>query len=287
MEIFMQIESLSQPNSGSHLRALFAIVRKDWKHYWRYPLNAVSTVLQPVIWLAPVYFMGKAFSIDGEALGFAQYSGTSDYMSFLILGAILGNFVNAVFWGMGYALKNDMDAGVMESNWLAPTPRLLILIGRSLTNLFVTAVTSLGMLLVCKFVFGFRPTGDVLYAVMAIVPMLVGLYGFGFAFAGLVLIMREANTMVDLSAWIVQVFSGTDFPVILLPKWLLPISLLIPLTYGLDAARGLLLKTNTLLSIGTEVTLLIIFMFVMLWFGSWIFYRVERRVRMLGTLGQH
>jgi ABC-2 type transport system permease protein len=75
--------------------------------------------------------------------------------------------------------------------------------------------------------------------------------------------------------------------VTILPKWLLPISLLIPLTYGLDAARGLLLKTNTILSIGTEIALLIIFMFIMLWFGSWIFYRVERRVRTLGTLGQH
>lgn len=278
---------LSQPSFATNLQGLFAIVRKDWKQYWRYPLNAVSTVLQPVIWLAPVYFMGKAFSVNGQALGFAQYSGTSDYMSFLILGAILGNFVNAVFWGMGYALKNDMDAGVMESNWLTPVPRLLILIGRSLTNLFVTAVTSLGMLIVCRFVFGFHPTGDVLRAVMAIVPMLIGLYGFGFAFAGLVLIMREANTMVDLSSWVVQVFSGADFPVTILPKWLLPISLLIPLTYGLDAARGLLLNTNTILPIGMEVTLLFIFMFVMLWFGAWIFYRVERRVRTLGTLGQH
>jgi ABC-2 type transport system permease protein len=143
------------------------------------------------------------------------------------------------------------------------------------------------MLIVCKFVFGFHPTGDVLKAVMAIVPMLIGLYGFGFAFAGLVLIMREANTMVDMSAFLVQVFSGADFPVTILPKWLLPIALILPLTYGLDAARGLLLKTNTLLSIGTEVILLIVFMFIMLWLGSWIFYRVERRVRMLGTLGQH
>jgi ABC-2 type transport system permease protein len=278
---------LFQPTLAAQFRALSAIVRKDWKQYWRYPLNAVSTVFQPVIWLAPVYFMGKAFSINGQALGFAQYSGTADYMSFLILGAILGNFVNAVFWGMGYALKNDMDSGVMESNWLTPIPRLLILIGRSVTNLFVTAVTSLAMLMLCKFVFGFHPTGDVWKAVMAVVPMLIGLYGFGFAFAGLVLLMREANTLVDTSSWIVQVFSGADFPVTILPKWLLPISLILPLTYGLDAARGLLLKTNTILSIGTEVILLIVFMFLMLWFGSWIFYRVERRVRTLGTLGQH
>jgi ABC-2 type transport system permease protein len=278
---------LSQPTLNSHLRALFAIVRKDWKQYWRYPLNAVSTVLQPVIWLAPVYFMGKAFSINGQALGFAQYSGTPDFMSFLILGAVLGNFVNAVFWGMGYALKNDMDAGVMESNWLTPVPRLLILVGRSLTNLSVTAATSFIMLIICRLVFDFRPTGNVLYTVLAIIPMLVGLYGFGFAFAAVVLIMREANTMVDLSSWLVQVFSGADFPVTVLPKWLLPISLLLPLTYGLDAARGLLLKTNTLFSITTEVTLLIVFMFVMLWFGAWIFARLERRVRTLGTLGQH
>jgi len=278
---------LSQPTLGSHLRALFAIAYKDWKQYWRYPLNAVSTVFQPVIWLAPVYFMGKAFSVNGQALGFAQYSGTSDFMSFIILGAVLGNFINAVFWGMGYALKNDMDAGVMESNWLTPIPRLLILVGRSLTNLFVTAVTSFGMLIVCGLIFGFHPTGDVWRAVLAIIPMLIGLYGFGFAFAALVLIVREANTLVDMSAFLVQIFSGTDFPVTVLPKFLLPIALILPLTYGIDAARGLLLKTDTLLPIGVEMILLIVFMFVMLGFGAWIFQRLERRVRTLGTLGQH
>ncbi len=121
---------LYPPTFGSKFRAFLSIARKDWKQYWRYPLNAVSTVFQPLIWLAPVYFMGLAFSVNGKALGFAQYSGTTDFMSFLMLGAMLGNFVNAVFWGMGYALKNDMDAGVMESNWLAPVPRLLILIGQ-------------------------------------------------------------------------------------------------------------------------------------------------------------
>ncbi len=283
----MQTQLLSQPTLATHLRALYAIARKDWKQYWRYPLNAVSTVFQPIIWLAPVYFMGKAFSVNGQALGFAQYSGTSDFMSFVILGAALGNFINAVFWGMGYALKNDMDSGVMESNWLTPVPRLSILIGRSLTNLFVTAITSLGMLIVAGLVFGFHVTGDVLAALGAIIPMLIGLYGFGFAFAGVVLIMREANTMVDMSSFLVQIFSGTDFPVTVLPKWLLPIALVLPLTYGMDAARGFLLKTKTLLPLPLEIVLLLVCMAVMLWLGAWIFNSIERRVRKLGTLGQH
>ena len=62
---------------------------------------------------------------------------------------------------------------------------------------------------------------------------------------------------------------------------------MLPLTYGFDAVRGWLLKTSTLLPLQTEVLLLIIFMFVTLWLGAWVFYRVERRVRTLGTLGQH
>lgn len=279
--------NLSQPGYASNLRALFAIARKDWKQYWRYPLNAVSSIFHPLIWLAPVYFMGKAFSVNGQAQGFAQYSGTADFMSFILLGTVLTNFINSVFWGMGYALKEDMDSGVMESNWLTPIPRLLILTGHSLANLTVTTITSSGMLVVASLLFGFRVSGDVLQAFIPVIPMMVGLYGFGFAFAALVLIMREANTMVDISSFLVQIFSGANFPVNALPKWLLPISLALPLTYGLDAVRGFLLKTPTILPIHWELILLVVFMAIMLWLGSWAFNSLERRVRKLGTLGQH
>jgi ABC-2 type transport system permease protein len=283
----MEIVSLSQPSFKAQLRALYVIARKDWKVFWRYPLNAVSNIFQPIIWITPVYFMGKAFSTNGQALGFAAYSGTGDYMSFILLGTVLTNFILTVFWGMGYALKNDMDAGVLESNWLTPVPRLLILVGRTLSSLLVTMITSLIMLVIASALFGFKPTGNTWAAFLTAIPMLIGLYGFGFAFAAVVLLIREANTLVDVSSFLVQGFSGTNFPVKSLPTWLIPISLLLPLTYGLDAVRGLILRTKTLLPINVEIVILIVFMFVMLWFGAWVFDRVERRVRTLGTLGQH
>lgn len=281
------MQPLSEPTLASHLRALFALIRKDWKQYWRYPLNAISSVFHPLVWIAPVYFMGLAFSHNGKALGFAQYSGTTDFMSFILLGTMLENFINAVFWGMGYALKNDMDSGVMESNWLTPIPRLLILIGHSVTNLVVTAITSTGMLLFGGLIFGFHPTGDVLAALLPILPMMIGLYGFGFAFAALVMLMREANTMVDLSSFLVQIFSGSNFPVNALPRYLLPVALALPLTYGLDSVRARLIGTTPLVPLNVEMILLIVFMFVMLWIGTAAFRALERRVRMLGTLGQH
>ena len=281
------LESISQPTIASHLRALFALIRKDWKQYWRYPLNAVSSIFQPLIWIAPVYFMGLAFSENGKAVGFSQYSGTTDFMSFILLGTVLESFINAVFWGMGYALKNDMDSGVMESNWLTPIPRLLILVGHSVTNLLVTAITSIGMLFFGGLIFGFHASGDVFKAFLPVIPMMIGLYGFGFAFAAVVMLMREANTLVDISSFLVQIFSGSNFPVNALPKFLLPIALALPLTYGLDAIRHYLINTQPLLAIQWEMTLLIVFMFVMLWIGITTFRSLEKRVRTLGTLGQH
>ena len=283
----MEITTLSQTNWQTQIRALYVIARKDWKVFWRYPLNAVSSIFQPLIWVTPVYFMGKAFSTNGQAMGFAAYTGSGDYMSYILIGTALSNFIMTVFWGMGYALKEDMDSGVLESNWLTPISRLQILVGRTLTSLLTTTITSTVMLIVGALLFGFKPTGNTIAAILTAIPMLIGLYGFGFAFAAIVLVMREANTMVDVSSFLVQGFSGANFPVKSLPYWLIPISLMLPLTYGFDAVRGWMLKTNTLLPLPVEIAVLTISMFLMLWFGAWFFYRVERRVRTLGTLGQH
>jgi ABC-2 type transport system permease protein len=281
------LELLSQPSLISQVRLLAAVARKDWQVFWRYPLNAISSVLQPIVWLVPVYFMGMAFSVNGKAVGFAGYSGTTDYMSFALIGTVLVSFINAVFWGMGYSLKEDMDAGVLEANWLAPASRLLIMAGRTFTSLVITTITSLLTLLVAGFFFGFQIIGNLWQAVLTALPMLIGLYSFGFAFAALVLIMREANTLVDMSSFLVQTFSGMTFPVNALPRYLLPIALILPLTYGFDAIRGFLLGTRTLLPIPLEIGLMLLFMAAMMIFGVWIFRKLERRVRMKGTLGQH
>jgi len=271
----------------SYLNILFVIAHKDWKVYWRYPINALVNILNPLIWLAPIFFLGKAFSQNGEALGFAAYTGSTDYMSFLILSTAISNFTSAVFWGMGYALKNDMDSGVLESNWMTPIPRLLMLIGRTLNSLLVTSIISLIMIILASLIFGFRTTGNLWASVLTLIPMLLGLYGFGFGFAALVMIMREANTMVDMGQFLIDLFSGSQFPVTALPRWLLPVALSIPLTYGYDAVRGWLLNTKTILPIQTEIQLLLVFMVVMIIAGVFVFRILERRVRSRGTIGQY
>ncbi len=281
------IQSLSRPSFASGARALFMIAQKDWQTFWRYPLNAIGYVMQPLIWITPAFFMGQAFSVNGQAQGFAAYAGTADYTSFMLLGMVLSNFINSVFWGIGYALKNDMDTGVLESNWLTPTARPILLIGRTISSLFTTTIISVVMLAIAALLFGFQPTGNALQALLPVFIMLVGLYGFGLAFAAVVLLMRDANTLVDVGSFLVTLFSGAQFPVQALPRFMLPVALALPLTYGFDAARGILLKTQTLLPIPYEIGVLVVFMLVMSWLGVRIFNRMERTVRQKGTLGQY
>ncbi len=271
----------------SYGRAVFAIAKKDALHFVRYPLNALLRVVQPIVWLTPVYFLGKSFAGAGGNSGFSGYAGTADYMSFIIIGAVLSSFVSSVFWGMGYSLKTEMDSGVLESNWLTPLPRPLFLVGQTLASLALTALTSAGIVLLGWWLFDFRITGDAFAALLVMLPMLIALYGFGFAFAGLVLLLKEANTLVDVSDYAVSLLSGSQFPVQVLPPVLLAVSLGLPLTYGYDAVRGLLLGSKTLLPIPYEVGILLVFMVVMSALGYLVFKRVERRCQRLGTIGMH
>ncbi len=283
----MATTSLSQISWQSHLRAVLAIAKKDWIVFFRYPMNALFRVIEPIAWLTPVYFLGQSFAGPGGNTGFAAYTGTADYMSFILVGAIISNYLSAVFWGMGYALKSEMDAGVLESNWMTPLPRAALLVGQTLASLTITTINSAGMLLLAWLLFGFQVSGNLLAAAGALLPMLVALYGFGFAFAAVVLLMRDANTLIDVSNFLIAILSGSQFPVTVLPRLLLPVALAIPLTYGFDAVRALLLRSTPLLPLEYEIGILLLFMLIMAPLGYLVFKLVERRSKRLGTLGQH
>lgn len=269
-------------------RALAGIFRRDFRVFLRYPLNAAFRILEPLIWFIPVYFMGKGFTVNGQNAGFAAYTGNGDFMSFLILGAVLSSYVSAVFWGIGYSLRNQMTSGVLESNWLTPVPRITHLIGQTLFSMLITTLNSIGMAFVAWLVFGIHFTFEKIgLTILTVLPMLVAIYGFGFAFAALVMLMREANTLVDVGNYLVDLFSGGHFPVKAFPRFFLVISLGLPLTYGYDAVRGLMMGTKTILPIHVEQLILVIFMVVMVVVGVAVFRWLERRCRQLGTTGLH
>lgn len=270
-----------------HLRTLGAIFRKDVQVFLSYPVNAVMRILEPVMWMTPVYFMARSFAVDGVNVGLRAHTGTTDYMAFFVVGSAISAYVSAVFWGMGFALKNEMDTGVLESNWLTPAPLLVQMLGRSLFSLFLTTVNVSVIGVSVWLLFGFEITGRVLPALITLAPLLVALYGFGLGLAGVVLITNNANYLIDIVSNNITILSGSQFPVAVLPRPLLAVSLALPLTYAYDAVRGQLLGTTTLMPLAAAQGILVVLMFVSTAAGIAVFGHIQDRCRQLGTLAHH
>lgn len=269
------------------LRVSLAIARKDLLLQVRYPLMLLSRIVEPLAWLTPVYFLGRAFSHGATAVGFAAWTGTGDYMTFVLVGWILGTYVSAVLWGMGFSLKNEMDTGVLESNWLAPHPPVLLLVGRTLASVAFTTITSGAFAVLAVLLFRISIPGRVLPAIGLALPVVIGLYGLGFIVAGIILRLRDANTLIDVGNYVLGLITGRDYPVSVLPRPLLVLALLLPLTYGYDGMRRLMLGTQSLMPLPLELLLAVFFMATMVVAGVWGFGRLEHRCRVEGTLAHH
>jgi ABC-2 type transport system permease protein len=231
--------------------------------------------------------MGKSFSTNGKLVGFEKYTGNSDYMSFMVIGYMISAYVATVFWTMGFSLKDEMRQGVLESNWSAPVNRIVLMISKSMFNFCATTFEVILTGIVCHFAFGFNLSSGVLKALVFLVPGIIGMLGLGLAVGSLVLLAKEANGIIDMTNALVSAFSGGYFPVKVMAKGFLFISLILPLTYIYDSSRAILIGQTPIFSLNIELLIIIIAMFGFFILGSFIFMKVERKCRELGILGTH
>ncbi|GLC30441.1 ABC transporter permease [Clostridium omnivorum] len=274
-------------NIKNILRVFRARFKISMKIYFRYPVNFIMTLFDPLIWLTPFYFMSKSFSNGGRLIGFEKYSGNSDYMSFLVIGYMISSYISTVFWVMGFSMKEEMRQGVLESNWSAPVNRIVLMISKSLFQFCATTFEIILTGVVCYFAFGFRITNGMLMAIAFLIPGIIGMLGLGMAIGALVLLAKEANGIIDIANSLISAFSGGYFPVKVMPRGFFFISMAIPLTYIYDSSRAILINQTSLLPLKNEFLIIIIAMFGFCIIGNWIFMRVERKCRELGILGTH
>ena len=257
------------------------------KIYFRYPINFIMTLIDPLMWLTPFYFMGKTFSTNGSISGFEKYTGNSDFMGYLVVGYMITAYVSTVFWTMGFSLKEEMREGVLESNWSAPVNRIVLMVSKSLFQFCATTFEVILTGIVCHFAFGFTITSNILQFLAFLIPGIIGMMGLGMAVSAAVLIAKEANGIIDITNSVISAMSGSYFPIKVMPKFFVFISLSLPLTYIYDSSRAILINQVPLFSLRQEYFIVLLGMIVFCIIGNLIFMRVEKKCRSLGILGTH
>ncbi|HJR78902.1 MAG TPA: ABC transporter permease [Anaerolineales bacterium] len=289
METSLTPHSLGQPGFRSDWRALQAILQREWRIFTRYPSWVIALFIWPLIFPMMYILTARALSgPDGSGLAvFMQTTGASDFIGYIVIGTTVWMWQNIVLWDVGFSLRNEQMRGTLESNWLSPTWRFSYLLGHTgpqlISMLMFIGITALEFGLL----FGVRLNGSVWMILLVMLAAIPSIYGLGFAFASLVITVKEANAFVFLIRGLVMIFCGITFPISLLPGWMQSIAKWLPQTYLIHGMREAAFSNAGIPELLPDLIPLLLFGTFWLVVGYSTFLWMERRARRTGAIGQY
>jgi ABC-2 type transport system permease protein len=209
----------------------------------------VTRAVQPVLWLL----------IFGETFNrlHAIPTGNVPYLDFLAPGIIAqsGMFV-AIFYGI--QIIWERDAGVLTKLLVTPTPRSALIVGKSFAA-SIRSMTQVVVVLVLSAILGVSLSDNPLRILGAF--LIVGMGSAFFAclsmsIAGIVLKRDRLMGIGQMITMPLFFASSALYPVAIMPGWLQALSRVNPLSYEVDALRGLLLHSHSHLPLDFGVLIL-------------------------------
>lgn len=251
------------------MRAFCSLVWLELLWYRGYPLRLVGLAISPGLMVAPFLLFSRLYGPDPS------------FQTSVAIGLILWLWLSTLIWDVGYGLENDLEAGTLESLLIAPTSIIVILAAKSavciLSNLFVTAS-------IIGWLFVFHISIQFSWPLLIALALLNGfaLSGFVIVLASSVLLLKKSENIGVILQTILGVLSGVTAPPHLFPKWVQVVARMLPLTYGIAAAR-LLLQGQPL---GNQVLWLTITGIFYALIGRAFIKLAERRMKLAGTTGE-
>lgn len=267
-------------------RAVLAVFKKQWMIQLRYPAELLGLVVWPVLFPAIYIFSARALAgPEGEAVAvFASRTGTEDYVGYILFGTMLWMILNMTLWDLGGHLRREQLRGTLEVCWTTPASRVGMLMGVSLAQISNAVLFLAVAALMLRLVYGFELRGSVGLLLVLMVLSILPVIGLGLAFASLVLVLKEINSLVFLVRGVFMVFAGMTYPVEVLPGWMQAVSALLPLTYSIRAMRAVGLSGAGWADVQGDALALAMFSVVFLVAGWLAFRAVERMAQQAGTL---
>jgi ABC-2 type transport system permease protein len=250
----------------SELRAIYTLWLREVKRYGREKTRLISSFVQPLLWLV----------IFGSGIRLSSVGSGIDYQKFIFPG-IVGQTLLFTSMFMGISVIWDREFGFLKEILVAPVSRISVFVGKMLGG-STDAVIQGTFVFVYSFVVGISL--DVRGFILSLPVML--LITFGMVSVGLIL----ASLMQSLEGYgVIQTFvnlplfflSGALFPLSYVPPWLKWVSVVDPLTYGVDALRTMILKGawTPIFPLYYNILVLAVFDVAIILIGSFAFARTR------------
>jgi ABC-2 type transport system permease protein len=275
-------------NFFHRFRTIMTIMRKQFILLVRYPTWVIELIIWPLIFPLIYIMSAKGFAgPDRSGIGtFTAAAGTQNYVGFIVVGTMAWMWVNTTMWSFGTYLREEQMLGTLESNWLCPVKKVDFLIGAALVSVMEAALICIVSMLEYRFIYGIAFTGNIFMWILVFLIMIPGVYGLGSMFASLVLWAKESAAAVQLVRGIMMILCGITFPIDITPSWMQTLAKGIPFTYGISAARQLMVNGDSIIQSSHNIIMCVVEGVILLILGRIAFYYTEQRVKNQGSLGR-
>jgi ABC-2 type transport system permease protein len=203
-----------------------------------------------------------------------QKAGQGSYIQFLSPGVVGTAILFTSVWS-GLGLVWDRQFGFLKQTLVAPVPRVLIMLGRTLGGATISLAQGLIVMVICLGA-GFRPASIQALPMAIVVMLLIALLfnALGTAIASTLTDVQAFPLLMNYLFTPISFLSGAYYPLTNLPillEWLFKLN---PLSYGVDGLRGALIGTYRFSPL-TDVAVLFIVTVVMVAIGSYLFLRIK------------
>jgi ABC-2 type transport system permease protein len=207
-----------------------------------------TRAVQPALWLL----------VFGETFNrlHAIPTGRLPYLDFLAPGIIAqSSMFIAIFYGI--QIIWERDAGVLTKLLVTPTPRSALIIGKS----FAAGIRSMAqvvVVLILSAILGVSLTSDPLHILATFLVVVLAAAFFSclsMTIAGIVLRRDRLMGIGQMITMPLFFASNALYPIAVMPEWLRVLSKVNPLSYEVDALRGLLVGVSD--NLGLDVLVLL------------------------------
>ncbi|MHA1906501.1 MAG: ABC transporter permease [Candidatus Thorarchaeota archaeon] len=253
----------------------------------RYPANLLMWGFLPILWFSPFILMFHAMAGSGSSVSFTELSGFSDFISFAVIGWFVWMWLDNSIWAIGNNFRWEQFSGTLEPLFLAPVPRISILVGAALSDTIQGSIQACILLTIASFLFGVE------YSIVAILPtiiiiivMIIALYGFSFMLAGIIMVFKDPSVLTQMIAETTFMVSPINYPLQALPQAARYFAFLVPTTIALITIREIAITgVFDLLSFTWTVGLLVVLAFFLWIVGLACFRWAETWTRKRGHMG--
>jgi len=247
------------------MSAIYILWLRQLKRYGRSRPRIIASLGQPLLFLLALGFgFGPIF----------QRAGQGNYIQFLAPGVISMTILfTAIFSGI--ELIWDRQFGFLKETLVAPVPRILIMIGRTLGGATVAMIQGVIVVAICLAA-GFRVTNwpAVPIAVLFMALVAIMFTALGTAIASVLSDFQGFQLVMNFLVMPIFFLSGALFPLTNLPKLLALVTRVDPLSYGVDGLRNSLIGAVQF-GIPLDLTVLCVVAALLLSTGSYLFSRIQ------------